>query len=526
MFDDETNFKKIVSRLNIDDKPSSTHRENLRRQMLSAFGKTAQQPEPKATVFQIVRRTIMKSKITRFAAAAVVAMAVLTGVTFWPRGSSRAGKWWLVPSAAAKEITASLDTIEALVYRQQVASGGRYSSAQHLSGSWMIYYKAKDRQRKDQYYGHELVSTEWSISEGRDLVQTIVSFEFECYEQRIDSDKAYERDPVAELRSYVELLDRADRIHDTETFEGQECVGFEVDPRKRAGTPHELSFRIWLDLETKLPVRVETHGLPLTDLPGQTAAFILDQFEYYVELPVDMFTPEIPEGFIHAHPDVIRAAREKEEKGRMLYADVPPEWKPEIVAALNKIETVTYWQDLTKMYLSRNAWRKDSYDGQGQLRMTEWFVIETDTGKTSFDSSDTNFLLTQTIVNFADNTYKVVTYGRDSRPGHPIDAIWFPVGYVDQADRILENIEMEGIECFGLEISAKKYGTNPDGMLHRLWFDVETKLPVRMEFEWLRDDGTKAVIVKDQFEWNPELSTSVFIPEIPPDFTFVEPNQM
>jgi len=526
MFENESDFKRIVSRLNVDDKPNPVHRENLRRQMLSSFNKAEQQTTTRIISFQTFWRTIMKSKITRFAAAAVVAIAVLSGVTFWPRGSSRAGKWWLVPSAAAKEITASLDTIEALVYRQQVASGGRYSSAQHLSGTWMIYYKAKDRQRKDQYYGGELVSTEWSISEGRDLVHTIVSFEFECYEQHIDSDKAYERDPVAELRSYVGLLDGADRIHDTETFEGRECVGFEVDPRKRAGAAHELSFRIWFDLETKLPVRVETHGLPLTDRPGQTAASILDQFEYYVELPVDMFTPEIPEGFIHAHPDVVRAAREKKEKGRMIYADVPPEWKPAIVAALNKIETVAYWQDLTKIYLSRNAWRKDSYDRQGQLQTTEWYVIERDTGRTSFDPDDENFQLTQTIVNFADNTYKVLTYGRKSRPSHPIDDIWFPVGYVDQADRILENIEMEGIECFGLEISAKKYGTNPDGMLHRLWFDVETKLPVRMEFEWLRDDGIKAVIVKDQFEWNPELSTSVFIPEIPPDFTFVEPNQM
>ena len=39
-----------------------------------------------------------------------------------------------------------------------------------------------------------------------------------------------------------------------------------------------------------------------------------------------------------------------------------------------------------------------------------------------------------------------------------------------------------------------------------------------MEVEWLQDDGPRKT-VKDQFQWNPQLATDIFIPEIPADFT-------
>lgn len=85
--------------------------------------------------------------------------------------------------------------------------------------------------------------------------------------------------------------------------------------------------------------------------------------------------------------------------------------------------------------------------------------------------------------------------------------------------------EVEGVRCFGFELSAKKCGTNPDGMLHRLWFDAETRLPVKMEFEYLhKDDGELRRSVKDRFQWNAEIPSEMLIAEIPEDFTVEERN--
>ncbi len=46
-----------------------------------------------------------------------------------------------------------------------------------------------------------------------------------------------------------------------------------------------------------------------------------------------------------------------------------------------------------------------------------------------------------------------------------------------------------------------------------MWFDAETKLPVKMEFEWL--EGKR---ITGRFQWNPELPAETFIPNIPAGF--------
>ena len=79
MFQNENDFKKIVSRLDIDDKPNPTHRENLRGQILSVFDKSGEQPETKSLP---LRGTIMKSPITKLAAAAAVFIIVVIGVYY------------------------------------------------------------------------------------------------------------------------------------------------------------------------------------------------------------------------------------------------------------------------------------------------------------------------------------------------------------------------------------------------------------------------------------------------------------
>jgi len=84
MFKNEADFERIVSRLNIDNKPNSAHRENLRRQMLSAFNETG----PWVTVLQTLRRTIMKNPVPKFAAAAAVIIVIVIGLYYFKPGAS------------------------------------------------------------------------------------------------------------------------------------------------------------------------------------------------------------------------------------------------------------------------------------------------------------------------------------------------------------------------------------------------------------------------------------------------------
>ena len=516
MNDEERQFEDFVSNIKFDDTPDPKHRNKLEQNLIDAIAKQPQQIK--------IWRIIMKSQITKLAAAAVIAVIVLGGVTFWPGGSSENGKWWLKPSAVwGQEIMDSLEKIEALVYRQRVASVRDFGPIQ-MSRGWEKRYNAKDRYRRDRYDdGKNIMNIQWVIPDGKDLLMVEVSLEYKCYFKRRNERYGFIPNPVEELGWYVRLLDRADRILGTREFDGRKCIGFEVSASKYGDNPDGRFDRIWFDLKTKLPMRVERHGLPDSFDAGRSMTIIHDQFEYYAKVPVDLFEPQIPEGFINAHPDEVRAAREKEVKGEMVYAGVSAGLKDEIIAALKNVGTASYHDVACRIYLSKNAWRIDYYSDE-QLQRNEWYIFDKEgMSETSFDIDEKVLGLTQINVYPVSNTYKVVSYTVDSQPRHPMSRILFLAGLIDRADRVLENEKIEGIECLGFEISAKKYGDNPDHMKHRLWFDVNTKLPVRMEFQWLKDDALRKEI-KNHFKWNPELPTDTFIPKIPKGFKLVESN--
>lgn len=103
MFKNENDFKKIVSQLNIDDKPNPAHRENLRRQMLSAFSE-GQQPKT-------AWRAIIKSPITKLAAAVIIIAVGLFLIHRSPPEQTRDHSTTEVAKAPAKMLTLGSTTM-------------------------------------------------------------------------------------------------------------------------------------------------------------------------------------------------------------------------------------------------------------------------------------------------------------------------------------------------------------------------------------------------------------------------------
>ncbi|UCG48989.1 MAG: zf-HC2 domain-containing protein [Phycisphaerales bacterium] len=467
-------------------------------------------------------RILMKRKNIKLAAAAIIVAAALGAVSLWPTGSD----WWLQsPAAVAAEITASLETVEALIHREQAVFVRPYGST-HISGNWTRICQSSHARREDTYFHDKITKVRWDIPDGNQVAKYEVSYEFECYSIERYEPPQQKADPVQKLRFYVGLLEKAERILETELFEGRECVGFEIKASQYGNNPDSWTDRIWFDVETKLPVRIEMHGRPITGRPEQTFTFIRDQFEYYAQVPVELFTPEIPEAFVNKSASDVQKERDAQNRAQMTFADVPPDWKKNILAALQPIDTAVFLKNGVVIYTRPNAWRKDFYDSQDRLYITEWYCVEKDDmADTSLDFNDKNYRLNKTTVNYAAKTFTRETYGAESHPKHPMERVIFPIGWIDQADRILENTYIDGIECFGLELSANKYGTNPDTAVHTLWFDLKTNLPVRLEFRSVSDDGVRRLQVWDQFQWDPELPEDTFVPQIPAGFTLADPDQ-
>ena len=485
-------------------------------------------------------RIIMRSRMSRLAATAAVIVIVLGGIGFWPDGNG--DQWWLgSPAVWGKEIVASLEKVTALTYRQRALRVMDYGP-DTIGGLWEKRYTAKDKYRSEiRDETNNIIQIQWTLSADDGFVKYQVWPEYRCYTQEPEKTPPSYDGVMGWLQRWVRLTSKANRILGTRTVEGRQCVGFEINPGTYEGFLVQVPVHVWLDVETKLPVSIERRGLPVDYDSTMKLTLIYDQFDYHAEVPDDMFTLQIPEGYVNSHRDDIIAAR----KGPMVYADVPTKLKNEIVAALKEVETAVYHQhsEITVegdknvypphiIFLSKDTWREDSYGWKDRRQIIEWYAIERKgQQETSLDFDEDNFKLTHTTVNFDDKTHRVVTYTKDDGPRHPMATILRLAGYVDRADRMLEDAKIGGIECFGVEISAGKYGGTPASTKHRMWFDTKTKLPVRMETvrtedkSWPENVAKKSVRVLEWFKWNQTLGDDTFKPNIPEGFALADVNE-
>lgn len=248
----------------------------------------------------------MKTKTVKFAVAAVVALIVVGGLTFLPSKSTDGNQWWLAPPAAwSQEIMDALDTFKSVTCREQSVSI-EPDGTEHTSMTWMKYYGSNDSYRRDIYDGDFFREIQWYVPDGGNMIQHSIRFDLESYFIQTHTGSYGDYDPVDRLRSYVGRLNEADRQLGTEVIEGCECVGFEVSGDD--GQTH----RIWFDVETRLPVRIEWRGITRPDMES-TLTIIRDQFDYDPGLSEDMFVPYTPEGYVFGHPDDIQAARKASE---------------------------------------------------------------------------------------------------------------------------------------------------------------------------------------------------------------------
>lgn len=245
----------------------------------------------------------MRSRITKLAAAAVIAIVVLGGISFWPDGGSDDGKWWQGPSKVwAQEIMAALESIEGVTCRERIVTV-MSDGSEHMSMTWMIFYVSHDSYRRDIYDDDFLREIQWYVPDGDGMLQHSIRYDLNSYFDHKHEGSFGHYDPVDRMRSYVSRLDEADQLLGEEVIDGYNCVGFEINSDTSGD---RIDYCIWFDKETKLPVRIEIRGMPVTNEPDRTTTIIMDQFDYNPDLSADTFIPKTPDGFIYGHPDDLR----------------------------------------------------------------------------------------------------------------------------------------------------------------------------------------------------------------------------
>ncbi|MFC1635105.1 DUF2092 domain-containing protein [Planctomycetota bacterium] len=93
--------------------------------------------------------------------------------------------------------------------------------------------------------------------------------------------------------------------------------------------------------------------------------------------------------------------------------------------------------------------------------------------------------------------------------------------YKELGSDTIDGLEVEGIEVNDPSVIKATFPI--ESITARLWVSKETGLPIRMETEITGSNGALQMqAVMNEFQWNMELSTSDFTPDIPSDYTLIE----
>ena len=271
MFKDEADFEKVVGRLNIDTEPNPAHRQKLRRQMLSVFNQAEQEPTTRIIVFRTLRSIIMKSSITKIAAAAVIMIAILTAIHFW--GSPIEGIAWA-------DVVQPILTARTVVFHVRSVDGENLPITRIMN------------------MGTQRVRSEILSADGK-TVQMIVICNY-------DTSQMLTLNPEQKIAAIIDIKDLPEKPenfveimrnmitelqHDPNV--SIESLGKkEIDGRMAQGlraTDPEGELMIWADSQTSVPISIEQKWHQIH--------YEFTDFEFDVVLDESLFSMDIPEGY-------------------------------------------------------------------------------------------------------------------------------------------------------------------------------------------------------------------------------------
>ena len=213
-----------------------------------------------------VRRIIMKSRITKLAAAAVIITAVLIGIHHF--GSP-------IESVAWAEVVEQINNYTKYKCRQRIVreQGPEYPTMQ-------VYHLNLSQRRQEvedgsihiiDLRGKDAITVELYPDQMKATVTKLIGFGPRKDPHIIEMVKQFEQESTERLG--------------TKKKNGKILHGFRHQPDKYN------DFTVWVDPQTKLPVEIELKH----PQAGQT--IFLDQFEFDFELEPSAFSTDVPDGY-------------------------------------------------------------------------------------------------------------------------------------------------------------------------------------------------------------------------------------
>lgn len=230
-----------------------------------------------------IGRRIMIGSVTKLAAAAAVILAVMLGLSVIDFSNSGVA-WARVP-----ELVSQIDTFKfGLTIR--VADEEKTSGAEEHVAQWVFYLSEEHGFRMDVVGDGNVVS--WYAPSEGDKVTTVIPAEKTWFESPIPEDQRGKmpeeyKDPNDYIRRF---LAKPYKELGRSVIDGIAVEGIEVQDPPTDGEQLENAVgRLWVDMETELPVRIEIEG----KAEGKAVQWLMD-FGWAETVDPAVFEPNIP----------------------------------------------------------------------------------------------------------------------------------------------------------------------------------------------------------------------------------------
>jgi len=281
---------------------------------------------------QNIWRTIMKSSITKLAVAAVIIIACSIGLFLWK--STGSGIALADVLTRIEQVTGYTYQVNSITTRQQL-TGTRTSTVlvSKEDGIKMTIIKADPNSVQSKRGRRYAVGSEWYLLP-RSNSLVLVSHKEKTYDRfiydgvKLDFYKEQYNEPRTIIKQILSCEHKSlgQSVIDGITVEGFQTTdltyggGFfgEAD---RQGEPEKVDVKLWVDVNTFLPVRLEEDIV--TKKRGRIYEVSYD-FRWNVIVNPDDFKPNIPEDYRAPAGDIIIRAFNEENaiKGLRLFADL------------------------------------------------------------------------------------------------------------------------------------------------------------------------------------------------------------
>jgi len=307
MNDNEKYIEEFVNDIPFNA-PNEKHRDELKNQLLNTFPKHRLQP----TVHTVqVWRTIMKSRIPKLAAAAVIIIAVLAGLPFLSRNGT---------GVALADVLARIEQARAFMYKMEMTTTVSMmpempTRIREIQGTTIISteYGMKAQMEITDPNTGKTTTQQMYILPDQKVMLTLMPEQKKYMRREFDDDflarvKREKNDPREMLKrimdcNYTEL--------GRKEIDGIEVEGFETtDPKFSAGMADNVEVKLWVDVETWLPVLWEIEIKMNEQMEIQC---VISDFQWDIPVVASDFEPVIPEDYTALAADGYKAPSLSEE---------------------------------------------------------------------------------------------------------------------------------------------------------------------------------------------------------------------